>query len=179
MKTTAPAGRHALQIRSQADELGDVISRDTSISDFGRDMTRQEFKEETDINVLATKFNLEELKRPVNWGGEIDYTVDLQQSITTLNESRSAYNRLHPAIKEKFPTWESFIAGANDGSLADELAKVGIKNIETLATKKIDEEISAADKRSARIREREAADLADRVKKGEKFTPATEGKPKE
>lgn len=165
--------------RTQSDQRGDEISAQSAITEFGRDMTRQEFKTDADINTLYAKFNIDELKRPVNWGGEIDYTIDLQTSLTAVAESKQAYNRLHPSLRDIYPTWREFLNGMEDGSLAKELKKLGLEKVSMQQVAEIDDEIQRDQRRSARIREREAADLADRVKKGEKFTPVPEGKPKD
>lgn len=166
--------------RHQADQRGDEISAATG-TDYSnaKDMTRQEYAADADINNLATKFNLDELRKPINWGGEVDTTIDLQQSLTAITESKQAYNRLHPDIRDKYPTWQLFLEGMDSGKLADDLAKMGLNNVAMQHVKEIDDELDRTDRKETRIRERQAAELAERVKRGEKFTPATEGKPKD
>lgn len=160
---------HRKHYRTQVDQRGDEVSLATAINFTGvKDMCRQEFKDDADINILARRFNLDELKKPITWGGEVDFTTDLQQSLTAITESRQAYNRLHPDIRDKYPTWEQFTEAMATGELAKELEKFGLKNVSIQQVREIDDELARTERREQRLRDREADQVAQQIRTGQK-----------
>lgn len=165
-------------LRTQHDGRNDEISLATADPGGGKDMCRPEFGPDADIINIAAKFNIAELQRPITWGGELDYTIDLQQSITAITESKQAYNRLHPDIRDKYPSWQMLVNAMADGSLAKELEKLGLDQVAIQQVKEIDDQLARDERRSQRLRDREAAATAEQIKAGTYRPPATEEKPK-
>lgn len=160
--------------RTQADDEQSKYSLRSALDcSDSKDMARQEFKEETDINILLAKFGVNQQQRQPQYG-EADYTVDLQQSLHAVEQTKQAHKHLSPEIKSKYPTWQSMLDGMASGELA--------KDLETLqSAKKIADENSLLELKLKREeglemlkRNREAAQAAERIRRGE---PAQ--KPKE
>lgn len=114
-------------IRKQNDSLARfrAASKRTGLDCKGsKDVTRQEDKDSTDINLILHRFGVDpQMMRPAEYGREIDYTLDLQQSLDAIQQSRRAYNRMTPEIKSKYGNWENFVAAMDSGELATELQK--------------------------------------------------------
>lgn len=104
-------------IRSQGDGLQPAYSTATRFINDGPDMTRQEFKQEADINNILKRFGVGALQRQGIYGTEVDYNLDLQQAITATREAQDAYTRLPTALKNRYSTLDDFIAGYNAGHI--------------------------------------------------------------
>lgn len=165
-------------MRTQQDGLNDIISLATADPGGGNDMCRPEFGPDADIINIAAKFNIAELQRPITWGGELDFTQDLQNTLTAITESKQAYNRLHPDLRDKYPRWQDFVNAMADGSLSKELDKLGLSNVSVQQVTEIDDQLAREERRAARIRERQAATVAEQIKSGTYVPPQTEEKPK-
>lgn len=111
--------------RTQIDEKGDTASRQTGLDcSDSKDMARQEFGAEADINTILGKFGVNTQNRPPQYG-ELDTNLDLQQALAAIAESRAAYKRLAPEIRKEYNTWQKFVNGMNDGTLVALLDKMG------------------------------------------------------
>lgn len=114
-------------IRTQIDDKGDEVSRATILDcSASRDMARQEFKDDADINVILSRFGLSTTNRTPTYG-EIDYTLDLQTALGAIAQSQSAYRRLSPELKAKYPTWQKLVNAMASGHLAKDLDELGKK----------------------------------------------------
>lgn len=110
-------------LRTQVDDLAEEYSRLIQIdcSDMP-DMTRQEFKQETDINYLISRFGANTpLRQPIY--GEIDYDMDLQRALTALSDAKQAIRKLPEPIRTKYAHLHRFIQGIESGELKDDLDK--------------------------------------------------------
>jgi len=90
-----------------------------------RDMARQEFKAEADINVILRRFGVTgqiPSSRPLVFG-EANYDLDLQRAMMALETAEQAHANLPPELKERYPTWQSLINAADDGTLELEIKK--------------------------------------------------------
>lgn len=113
---TAPA------IRTQVDGLNEEYSISTGLDCSNLpDMTRQEFKDETDVNKVLARYGVNGLMREPQYS-EIDYDMDLQQSIESIREAERAIGKLPLELREKYSTWERLLAGAHNGSMSTDLA---------------------------------------------------------
>lgn len=69
------------------------------------DITRQEFKDEADVNQIMARFgfNLPTVG-PANFA-EVDWSTDLQAAFEAKANLQDAYDRLPAALKAKYPGW--------------------------------------------------------------------------
>lgn len=81
-----------------------------------KDMARQEFKNDADINYMLNKFGITP-ERGAPTFGEWDDTLDLQQALTSVAEAKTAYAELPTELKNKFGSMEELLKAYNNGSL--------------------------------------------------------------
>lgn len=108
-------------IRTQIDGLNEQYSWDTALdcSDLP-DMARQEFKDETDVNIILARYGVDGLKRDPTFG-EIDFDVDLQQSLNAISTTEAAVENLPQELRDKYPTWLHMLRGVYSGSFKRDL----------------------------------------------------------
>lgn len=108
-------------IRTQIDQLDLEYSIMTALdcSDLP-DMARQEFKDETDVNKILQRYGIDGMLRKPEYG-EVDYNMDLQQSIDAIRDAERAIAKLPPELREKYGTWEKLFAGAYNGGVQTDL----------------------------------------------------------
>lgn len=109
-------------VRAQGDLLNDEASEAaglTTAADDDEFAARQEDKDETDINVMLRRFGVEGVvrsQRPATYG-EVDYTIDLQSALHSVQEARTMFDRLPPELKKKYGTWQNVLNAAESGEL--------------------------------------------------------------
>lgn len=133
-------------IRTQVDGLNGVYSYETGLdcSDLP-DMTRQEFKDETDVNKILARYGVDGMRLREPQYSEVDYDTDLQQSLESIREAERAINKLPEELRGKYSTWERLLDGAFNGEFKTDLATYHEKRrIETEAAAK-----AALDKQGA------------------------------
>lgn len=81
-----------------------------------KDVARQEFGQEADINYMLSKFNITPQRGAPTYG-EWDDTIDLQQALASVAEARAAYADLPEALREKFKSMEEILTAYSNGSL--------------------------------------------------------------
>lgn len=94
--------------RTQVDGDQDAYSDAAALTFEGpdaKDMTRQEFKDDADINKIMARFgyNLPQKNGPAF--SEIDWTIDLQQAFTARDELEAGFQKLPEAVRRKYPGW--------------------------------------------------------------------------
>lgn len=137
---------HAFPVpRKQGDGLNDQYSNATGLICDENDLTRQEFKDDTDINVLMSKFGVMPgtNDKPIQ-GAEIDYDLDLQVALQTLHDARKGFNALPDDVRDKYGTLAAFLAAVEDGTF---------ETPEAEAKRKADTEAAAKAARLAELRE--------------------------
>jgi hypothetical protein len=107
--------------RDQADEHGDEISEATATPPDTDGITRQEFKDEADINVLLAKFGVDNMTRLPEYGKTIDYNLDLQQALTAIQEAKNANMQVPPELRSKYPDWRAVLNAAETGQYQADL----------------------------------------------------------
>lgn len=110
-------------IRTQVDEEQDFYSLAAGIHFTGpesRDVARQEFKEEADVNQILARYGVNAPQRQAVFG-ETDFTLDLQQAFGAIDAAKSAHHKLPPNLKEKYPTWQSVLNAIESGQLRIDL----------------------------------------------------------
>lgn len=109
-------------IRKQTDDLQEQYSQMTAIdcSDLP-DLTRQEFRDETDVNKILARYGVNAPMRQPEYS-EVDYSMDLQQSLQAIKEAEDAVSKLPPSLRVKYFTWERLLDGAYNGEFKTDLA---------------------------------------------------------
>lgn len=88
-----------------------------------RSVTKQEFADEANINKLFERYGVMHQQR-TTFFGEMDYNIDLQQAIDATDQSKKAYSRMTPEIKQLYPTWKKFVNAMATGDLEKEVARL-------------------------------------------------------
>lgn len=81
-----------------------------------KDHARQEFKDESDINYVLSKYGITQPREAPQYG-TWDDSVDLQTALDSVREAREGFKRLPEELQRKFGTMEEFLAAVNNGSL--------------------------------------------------------------
>lgn len=117
---TAKVG-YAYAIRSQADNLGDMMSAESATVNDEDSMVRPEFAHDADVNVILNRFGLETQNRPIKWGEEIDYTLDLQKAMMATEQADNAHRTIPEELKKKYPTYQGWLNAVNSGEYFHDL----------------------------------------------------------
>ena len=124
-------------VRSQADDKGDSVSLQTGYDTGSDSLTRQEFKDEADLNILLGRFGVNQQVRQDPRFIEIDYNLDLQSALAAVDAARRANYDIPQELRAKYPDWRTLLDGAESGEYQ--------KDLQALADRK-DAEQKAADK---------------------------------
>lgn len=109
-------------IRTQVDGLNELYSYETALDCSDKpDMARQEFKAETDVNNILARYGVNGPMREPQYG-EVDYNLDLQQSLEAIREAERAVAKLPETLQGKYSTWERLLDGAYNGEFKMDLA---------------------------------------------------------
>ena len=81
-----------------------------------KDMARQEFAKDADINHMLNKFGIVP-ERGAPAYGEWDDTMDLQQALTSVAEARSAFRDLPEDLRAKFANMDELLTAYHNGGL--------------------------------------------------------------
>lgn len=109
--------------RTQVDDLQDLYSDEAQLHTGTDSLTRQEFKDEADINKLLSRFGIGAPARPLTWG-EIDYDTQLQEALHAIAAAREAHANLPAEAIAKYPNWVSLLQAIETGQL-----EIDLKNI--------------------------------------------------
>lgn len=103
-------------LRKQTDTDQDEWSLRTGIdcSDLP-DLARQEFKDETDINNIVSRYGAGAPQHKMVFG-EVDYDQDLQQAKGILEQAQKAWDQMDPRIREKYRGWRSLFTAIENGT---------------------------------------------------------------
>lgn len=107
-------------IRTQSDDLFDIYSVDTAVdassSPENRDVARQEFKAEADINIMLAKFGVFAPQKQLFFE-DVDYGIDLQQALGAIADAKRAWQVMPPEIKLQFPNWRDLLNALESGQI--------------------------------------------------------------
>lgn len=108
-------------IRTQTDELQDSYSLLTALDCSNLpDMTRQEFKDETDVNKILARFGVNTpMRQPIY--GAVDYDMDLQQSLAAIKTAQQTADKLPKQLRDKYYHWEMLLEGMRSGQFKTDL----------------------------------------------------------
>lgn len=105
-------------LRQQSDNH-DEITRLTGLScPPEENLTRQEFKDEADINNIVARFYpfAPPMARVPQYG-EQDMSLDLHQAMLGIQAAREAYADVPPALRAQFPTYADFVRAVAAGEV--------------------------------------------------------------
>lgn len=94
------------QIDGKQDEYSAATAIDCSDSDENPDATRQEFREDVDINTILRRFGVSGAQQRQLQYGEVDYDVGLQEAIYVTEAAQDAWRRMSPELRNRYPTWQ-------------------------------------------------------------------------
>lgn len=129
--------------RTQIDDDFDKVSQATGLDANEPLITRQEFKDEADLNILLARFGVNAQQRPMTWGQEIDWNTDLQQALNAISEARQAEFNVPPELQSKYPTWRHVLNGAETGEYADDLMRLAKTRADTAAAEQTKQMVDA------------------------------------
>lgn len=89
---------------------------ETNDGEINKDMARQEFKDEADINYMLSRFGITQPRGAPTYG-EWDDTIDLQIALESVREAKTGYRTLPRELRDKFPSMEDFLRAVDNGSL--------------------------------------------------------------
>lgn len=89
---------------------------DASDRPGNKDMARQEFKDEADVNYMLAKFGVAPPRNAPTYG-EWDDSIDLQSAIASVRDALGAYERLPADLRERFTSMEGLLNAVTNGSL--------------------------------------------------------------
>lgn len=110
-------------IRTQADEKGDAVSLANRTPANLEQQARQEFKEETSIGFILSRYGLVN-RRPAQYGAIVDDRIDLQSAMTALDQLRGEAFDVPKELKDKYPTWRHILNASETGEYQKDLAEV-------------------------------------------------------
>lgn len=109
----------------ESDDAGTEFTEDSTFQHGGlrdtRDNTRQEFKDETDINVILKKFGLDKFANRQMTYGDYNFDLDLQTSLNAIKAAKRVHKKLSPDLQRKYPTMVDVIEAIENGQLREEL----------------------------------------------------------
>lgn len=101
--------------KDQSDIGQDNVTIDCS-APGNKDMARQEFKEEADINYMLSRFGITQPRGTPTFG-TWDDTIDLQTALQSVSDAREAYKQLPENLRAKFTRMEDLLTALENGSL--------------------------------------------------------------
>lgn len=102
-------------VKDQAD-ITDKITVDASATPENKDYTRQEYKDEQDINYMLSRFGITQPRGTPTYG-VWDDSIELQTAIEAVREAREGYKNLPEVLTNKFPDMESLLRAVENGAL--------------------------------------------------------------
>lgn len=112
-------------VRTQHDGKGKEYSdRGARIFDPEEDKTRQEFKDDADLNILLRRFGLETLVRTDGKFTEVDYNMDLQQAFAAIAAAKHVLPNVPPELRGKYKSWQDVLNATESGEYKQDLDRV-------------------------------------------------------
>lgn len=112
-----------MKYRSQLDDHDAISRQDVVTCSEDEDMTRQEFKDDSDINKLVERHGL--IVRPVKYG-EHNFDEDLTAQMQSRSVFQLWFESAPANVKEMYPDLGSFLAAFASGAFKTGLAGVEV-----------------------------------------------------
>lgn len=108
----------------------DAVSEATALVCETPSMTQQQFKEECDINTIATRFGISG-ELPVNGRvatfGDFESVNDFHSAMTAIREAEEAFMQLPGLVRERFgQDPQKFVEFCSDSRNLEEIRKLGL-----------------------------------------------------
>lgn len=104
--------------RKQNDDLQEEYSYSGGLACTAEeDVTRQEFKDETDINKLLTRYGGNVPLRAATYGGTVDDNIDLQQALGAIADAKHAWRNLPENLRNRYTDWRQLLNALENGQL--------------------------------------------------------------
>lgn len=105
--------------QSELEDLGPRWSDEAAtVCPPEEDRTRQEFKEEADINVILRRAGAGGFEaRPVSYGVQ-DLDLDLQGVYAAVEVAQEAWERLPGRLRKRYPSWAELLPALERGEAA-------------------------------------------------------------
>lgn len=123
--------------RQQDDNQQELYSRatDFDVTKYGKEgesLTRQEMKDDADVNLMLSRYGVTGTGRQPVFG-EVDFNLDLQTAMHAIRDAQDAYARVPAELKAKYPTWQALLNALDSGTLVLDMspADAEIKKAET------------------------------------------------
>lgn len=110
--------------RTQDNYDGDETSNKTATKPEGESLTRQEFKSDTDINILLARFGVDQPQRQMQWGAEVDYNMDLQQAYAAVAQAQGIMAHVPQELREKYRNSAQVLGAIESGEYERDLAEL-------------------------------------------------------
>lgn len=95
---------------------GAILERHNGDVEENKDMARQEYAKDADINYMLSRFGITP-ERGAPTFGEWDDTIDLQQALASVAEARAAFSEIPEELRKKFSSMEELLTAYGNGSL--------------------------------------------------------------
>lgn len=107
-----------VQLRQQLDNHDEFTKANGLRCPPEEDRTRQEFKEEADVNAIVGRYYpFAPPVNPVRYG-EQDMGLDLHSAMLSMQHAKESYAELPPKLREAFPTFNEFLQAFMDGRVS-------------------------------------------------------------
>lgn len=117
-------------VREQHDDAQDEISYVTGLDcTDSPDKTRQEFRDDADINKLLSRYGIGAQPQRVPIFQEIDYTLDLQTAIAAAEQAKHAHSQLPKNLRERYPTVDDVLNAVARGQLRFSMDRTAIEEV--------------------------------------------------
>lgn len=114
--------------RTQYDTLQDEYSILTGVDLSGTEqLTRQEMRDEADINNILNRYGVTAPQRELRYGEEIDYTLDLQTALGALDAAERANFNVPEELRQKYPSWRDLLNAVESGQYQHDLEQLAAK----------------------------------------------------
>lgn len=145
-------------IRKQTDGKQEEYSRKTQIDFTGvKLITRQEDKQDADINHLLQRFGVGLPVRQPEYGQTIDYNLDLQTAMDAVEQAKQAWQGLPDNLRKKYPRWQDLLNAVESGNLK----LINENDPETNRETRINDEIQIDEGKAQRARDKKAKRAAE------------------
>lgn len=88
------------------------------------DQTRQEFKDDSDVNKLLARFGAIPHTGETPVFGEYDFDLDLQTAHEHIQQAAEAHNALPASLRAAYPSWMALAAAMASGEVTVKAAPV-------------------------------------------------------
>lgn len=105
-------------LRQQLDSHDEITRLTGLVCPPEDNRTRQEFKDEADINNIVSRFYpFAPPSARVPQFGEQDMSLDLHSAMLAVQDAKEAYQTLPESLRASYPTYADFVSAVADGRL--------------------------------------------------------------